>query len=608
MNISKETIHAIFKKAFAEKPKKPFMVLSKETITYGDLKSQMGRYSNFFNKQGIGQGSRVLFSSFDEGFISIFYLSLLANGITAIFIDPESGKERAKSIINHTKVSYSFLDQQLINDWQIEGSSDLIVIPLFKNETGNKQGSLLRKKDFKIFVIQSFAKEMSETEFNGIRNIGDDAYILFTSGTTSAPKGVRISYRALFSHLATLSNVYQLNDQSRIFNNLIMSHTDGMTQGPMLALYNCATVFRPFPFSIQRIEDIFDTLYKEKITHWVVVPTMLGIIYQLKKNDTDTLATGYFKFLISCAGKLEQQLWEKFEEKFRTIIINGYGLTETVTGGLFAGPDVDSHVIGTIGKPVDCDAIIADENGNQLPPNTQGEIWMKGSMLMSGYLDAPNADKEVFSGEWFKTGDLGYIGDDGCFRITGRKKLIIISGGLNISPEEVTEVLVTHPAIETAVTFGMDDELWGEIVASAVVAKNNYPVSTDEIISFCRKNLEERKVPSKIFFIDEIPMGRSGKVIIPKIKEIVAATTTSFEPNNNTIPIFFEIVSKCLQVPIDQIKMEINANDTPEWDSIAHLMLIAEMERKYNITFTPIEVMNINTVSELYQTIEDKRK
>jgi long-chain acyl-CoA synthetase len=608
MNISSHIVKDIFNKAFSQNKNKPFIVLKDRKITYGELETSILRYTTYFSKNGVKPGNRVLFSSKDERFVCLFYLALIANGITAVLIDPDCGSARANAIIRHCQSTILFVDSQIFQNWNLERDNQLKITQIQEeNEKRLIQKLISRDKKTK----QPFPACISVLDPTNIAEEIDpleDAYILFTSGTTSEPKGVRISYLALFSHLSTLSNVYKTDNDSKLFNNLILSHTDGMTQGPLLALFNSATVFRPFPFSIQRIEDIFDIVYRENITHWVMVPTIMALIYQFKQHDTDTLNNNGFKYVISCAGKLEATLWQQFEEKFKTRIINGYGLTETVTGGIFAGPDDDSHIIGTLGKPVDCEAKIMGEDQNEKPIGEEGEIWLRGSLLMSGYLNAPEANKEVFADGWLKTGDNGFKGKDGCFRITGRKKLLIISGGMNVSPEEVTEVLRSHPSVQDAVTFGLEDDIWGEIVACAIVVKNNTTLSIEQVSTYCRKHMEERKVPSKVYFVDQFPYGPSGKVIVQDVKNMVSDKQNSDLRFGDTKTDFFKIVSDCLQINMDNLTMELAADDNPEWDSISHLIMIVEMEKHFKIEFTPLEVMNVKALSDLYSIIESKTK
>ena len=609
MVIYNQIVKDIFNNAFKQKGSKPFVVLRDSKITYGELKTRVKKYSTFFLGNGIKAGDRVVFSSKDEHFVCVFYISLLANGITVVFIDPEGGSGRANAIINHCESKYIFVDIAIQQEWNLTNLDNRIITQIHPVESkGYLLQKLLGKEKKSMQLFPACVDALLESDIAHEIDPEADAYILFTSGTTSAPKGVRISYRALFSHLDTLSCVYQIDYNSKLFNNLILTHTDGIIQGLLLTLFNSATVFRPFPFSIQRIEDIFDIVYRENITHWVMVPTMIGLIYQFKQNDSDSLYNNHFKYVISCGAKLENLLWQKFEEKFKTLIINGYGLTETVTGGLFAGPDTASHIIGTIGKPVDCDAKIMGENQQEKIIGEEGEIWIRGSLLMSGYLNAPDANREAFYREWFKTGDIGFIGKDGCFRITGRKKLMIITGGINVFPEEVTEVLHSHSAIQDAVTFGLEDNTWGEIVACAIVVKKQESLSKDEIITYCRKHLEESKVPAKVFFVDELPYGRSGKVIINDIKKIAIENIEPKLFSAEIEPIFLNIVSQSFHLPIENISLDMVAEETSEWDSISHIMMIAAMEKYFDIEFAALEVMNVRILSDLYSMIERKKK
>ena len=608
MNVSSRTVKDIFNRSFSQKSNKSFIVFKDTRITYGELKTIIQKYVTYFSQNGIRQGDRVLFSSKDESFLCIFYLALIANGITAVLIDPDCGSERARAIINHCQSNIVFVDSKIFQNWNLERDNHLKITQI-QQETEKRLIKKFMSKDKKTTLpFPMCINELHPTNIPEVIDPLADAYILFTSGTTSEPKGVRISYRALFSHLSTLSSVYRTDNNSKFFNNLILSHTDGMTQGPLLALFNSATVYRPFPFSIQRIEDIFDIVYRENITHWVMVPTIMALIYQFKQYDADTLNNSGFRYVISCAGKLEAKLWQQFEEKFKTRIINGYGLTETVTGGIFAGPDDDSHIIGTLGKPVDCEAKIMGEDNNEKPVGEEGEIWLKGSLLMSGYLNAPEANKEVFADGWLKTGDYGFKGEDGCFRITGRKKLLIISGGINVSPDEVTEVLRSHPSVQDAVTFGMEDDIWGEIVACAIVLRNQAILSVEQVTAFCRLHMEERKVPSKVYFVDEFPYGPSGKVIVQSIINIISDKQETDLKYKDIKTDFFNIVSNCLRINAENLTMDFTAEDNPEWDSISHLVLIAEMEKHFAIEFSPLEVMNVKSLSDLYTIIEYKTK
>jgi len=610
MNTFAFSINDIFNRALNRKPAKPFIVFGATRITYRDLGKRLGQLTTYFRSMGLKPGNRLVFSSRDEALVSILYTGLIANGITAVLIDPDSGAKRALAIIDHCSPECILVDADLISRWKLNSFQSRVLVPV---RTGKRTEFFRQLFGGKREVENVFPGCLEGLELTAPETEIDpesDAYILFTSGTTSEPKGVRISYRALFSHLQTLSTVYRMDSSSRIFNNLILSHADGMIQGPLLALYNQATVFRPFRFAIQTIEDTLDTIFRDRISHWVMVPTMMALINQLVQSDPDLSASGSFRYVISCGGKLEARLWQDLETKFRVRIINGYGLTETVAGGLFAGPDDDTHVIGTIGKPVDCEVRIVGDDGRAQPPGSPGELWLRGSLLMSGYINAPGLNQEVFRDGWLRTGDLACQGDDGCYRILGRLKSVIISGGINICPEEVTEVLSSHPEVQEAITFGIEDDIWGEIVTCALVPSSKGNLTTSVIIDYCRDHLEERKIPSQVYIVDHLPKGRSGKVLLPAVKALVLSENAETDVLNgrdgNLKNRFLAIVSRCFQMQPEDIDPGMHFNDTPEWDSIAHLILIAALEKEFGIQFNAMEVMRINVLSHLLSTVEEK--
>jgi long-chain acyl-CoA synthetase len=431
-----------------------------------------------------------------------------------------------------------------------------------------------------------------------------DAYILFTSGTTNASKGVRISHRALCAHLDTLSKVYGYTPESRILNILLLSHADGIIQGPVVTFFNSAQLFNPFRFVIPKITDLLDTIYHHRISHFICVPTMLALILRFASEEKDAFNTNDFKLIGSCGAQLEPDLWQSFETNFGVSIVNVYGLTETVVGGIFAGPDMESHVIGTIGKPVDCEARIVNENGFDVPPGEAGELWLRGNNIMSGYFGDPEATADVFSGEWFKTGDIACCNTEGIYRIIGRKKEIIISGGVNIHPEEITEVLNKHPQVTEAVTFGLPDHDWGEKVVSAVVVIDQ-TVGEEELINFCRDNLEEVKVPDNIAILETLPRGRSGKVQIKVIKEHflnskknVASARLDIEQR------IIGIAANCFKVSAESLSIDDTVDTTIGWDSLSHLELIVTLEETFAIKFSPSDIMQMNSLETVLTTVQ----
>jgi long-chain acyl-CoA synthetase len=288
------------------------------------------------------------------------------------------------------------------------------------------------------------------------------ALILFTSGTTSRPKGVELTYRNLYAQFETFVRHYGFDSESRILNHLPLHHTDGLNQGPAITLFAGATLFRPARFSLPTLPNVMDSVYRERVTHLITVPTVLALILRLGREYDEAFKTPDFRFVGSTAGYLDEKIWTEFEQRFGTMVVNSYGLTETVSEAIYCGPTPGTRRMGTIGKPVDCEARIVDEAGGDVEPGEVGELVLRGDNVMKGYFRNPEATGDVIKEGWFHSGDLATRDREGFFRIVGRKKNVIIRGGLNVYPEDVTHAILSMSGVLDAVTFGLPDILQGD--------------------------------------------------------------------------------------------------------------------------------------------------
>lgn len=586
--------------------KKIFIEQATSRITYGETCILIRRLTNLYSRWGLKPGDRVAFATKNDIHAVIFFLSLLVNGIAAIIIDPDTKKIRAQHLLQVSKPQGLILDSKLHTEWQIDTVQNVLLV-----DTSKRNNFLNRL--LKPYLIESdqttYPAILSKYESHNIMNFDNlslDAYILFTSGTTSKPKGVRISYKALIAHLKTLSNQYGYNANSRILNILNLSHADGIIQGPIITFFNNAQLFRPLNFSIPLIPELLDSIYHYRITHFVTVPSVLSLILKFGASQNDSFQTEDFQFVISCGALLEANLWEQFEKNFQVRITNVFGLTETVIGGLFSGPDDKTHKIGTIGKPIDCEAKIIDENGNSARTGESGALLIKGENLMSAYLNEPQQTAEVFQNGWFCTGDIATCDEDGFFKITGRKKSIIISRGINIHPEEVTEVLHRHPSITQAITFGLKDEIFGERIVSAVSIQDN-EITEEALNAFCREYLEENKVPDKILIFPKLPQGISGKILIEEIKKLAASEDIKKNAIiNNLTSDIIEVAANSFKTPIEMLSLDSTPDSVIGWDSLALLTLVTQLESRFGLSLTPSEIMRIDSLASVKDIIENK--
>lgn len=598
----------------AEKPsnlKRPFFVAEQE-LSFGEVVDRAKKLTRFYHEAGLKPGDRVILASHDDLETSVFFLSLLRNGITAVLIDPETKPHRFAHIVRTAQPKGIILDAALRNEWRPDTIGVVLEIKgqqsakdtLFTKLLGNKKTA-----DASDGSYPAVLRTLQGMEGPEVIDQEQDAYILFTSGTTSDPKGVRISHKNLFSHVRTLSRQFGYAPDSRILNILPLAHVDGIVQGPIVAFANAAALHRPMRFEIQSLDRLLDSVYTHRITHFITVPTVLALIERLCGSHANAFHTEDFRFIVSTGAYLDAKLWKSFEDHFQVRIANVYGLTETVTGGLFSGPGDEDHAIGSVGKPADCEARIVNEQGKPVKTGESGELLIKGDNVMKGYVNAPEATAEVLRDGWLHTGDLATVDKKGIYRIVGRKKNLIIRGGINIQPEEITEVLMQSPSVSGAVTFGVPDETWGEQAVSAVTLNAPGALSEEELIGFCRTHLEATKVPHRVHVLPSLPQGPVGKVILDQVKQLVrdAVAAETMNTQGDLRSTIIALAASCFKVAPADLTIETGPEDTTGWDSLAHLELVTALEAKFGVTFSPSDIMRIERLSDAWHIITEKQ-
>ena len=589
---------------------KLFAVLDKK-YTFADVTAGVKKMTTYFQEKGLAEGDRLIISSADNYSVSLLFLACLRNGITAMLLDPAMGSQRANELIALTEPRGLLVDQALVKNWELAKQAGFILeIKREKQKKGLLFKKMLKGKSSANGTASSFPAILDRLAAADLPSRIDPAtiaYILFTSGSTATPKAVQISHQALWANLDTIRKVYKLEENDRVFNILTAYHTDGVVQGPVLAVLNTHTWYHPFEFAIDKIEQVFDSIYKHRITHFITVPTMLAFLNKFSDGFEDTFDNGDFKNIITSASPLEKALWETFEQKFNTRIVNNYGLTETVAGVSYCGPDADTHRIGSIGVPVDCTFKIIDENGQELGDNEKGELLIKGDNLLSNYLNNEEATRAALKDGWFYTGDYATRDSEGFYYIVGRKKNLIISGGINIQPEEVTAVLNTHPAILESAALGITDEIFGEKLVAGVVLQDGLGADELSLIEHCRKELEEAKVPRKIYFLKEIPKTASGKIRYQALEaELLAGKMLEVGADATYAEGILAAAADAFKVEQAKLDMKGNSMTIDGWDSMAHLVFITNLEDQFKIRFNSKEIMVMNTLSEAEQILAAK--
>ncbi len=588
--------------------KKCFADFDDEKITYRQLQKSVQKLTSFFRSHNIEAGAKIIIMTRHDKHAITLFIAALLEGFTPIMLSAETKSNRVQAITDKISPQLIFIDEefQAVDKVWLWLSEYFCVFILGQSNT-SLLSKLLNKNDKSDQHYPNFLANYDLNEPACASQAEDIAFISLTSGTTSAPKSILTTHANLFEHLATITRVFDYNDQSRIFNNLSLAHNDGFVQGPLLALYSGALLFRPQAFSIQNMERLLNTIFSKRITHFITVPTILSLIERLTSNH-DYFEGEDFRYLVSVAAKLDRNIWDRLQQRFGIKICNMYGLSETVAGGLFCGPDNDTFALGTVGKPIDMEAIIVNEEGHDCSVNEEGELLLKGKNVTPGYLDDPVATASLFAGDWLCTGDIARQNSEGFIEIVGRKKAIIMSGGFNIHPDEINEVLMLHPKVGDSATIGIPEPDWGELVVSAV--ESEVTVNEADLINHCRQYLEPMKVPKTIVALNKLPRGISGKVILSEVRKLIENVIKNSEKNNHKITHndIIDLAASVFNVSPNIFSLNTPADKIPGWDSLGHLNLITATEQRFDVQFAMDEMMSVDSLQRLLDVVHKKIK
>jgi len=343
----------------------------------------------------------------------------------------------------------------------------------------------------------------------GLAGTEDVGLILHTSGTTSRPKIVPLSQKNLAASARNISATLKLEPTDRCMNIMPLFHIHGLIAAVLTSLSAGASVYCTPGFNALKV---FSWLVDSKPSWYTAVPTMHQAILGRASRNSEVVANAKLKFIRSSSSSLPPQVMAELEETFGCPVVEAYGMTEA-THQMACNPlPPAARKAGTVGIAAGPEVAIMANDGSLLAPGETGEIVIRGDNVTAGYENNDTANAEAFTEGWFRTGDQGVMDDEGYVSITGRLKEIINRGGEKISPREVDEVLMDHPAVGQVVTFAIPHDKLGEEVAAVVVLREGQEATEREIRDFTAQRLADFKVPRKIIFMEEIPKGATGKL------------------------------------------------------------------------------------------------
>ena len=347
-----------------------------------------------------------------------------------------------------------------------------------------------------------------ETDYKN-PNDYDEALVLHTSGTTSRPKIVPLSNLNIFTSAVNISKSLKLTADDHCLNIMPLFHIHGLIAVLSASAKVGASVCASNGFNALKFLDLAET---QNITWYSGVPTMHQAILLRAQKNSDKAKKLNLRFIRSSSASLPPAIFEQLNDIFQTPVIEAYGMTEA-THQMTSNPLPPAiQKPGLVGMPAGPEICIMNDKNEKLPEGEIGEICIKGDNVTNGYENNPEANKQSFVNDWFRTGDEGFFDEDGYLKISGRLKEIINKGGEKISPLEVDNILMDFPPIDQALCFGYKDKMLGEDIAVAIKLKENKSCTEDDIKSYANEKLAKFKIPKKIFIVEDIPKGATGKL------------------------------------------------------------------------------------------------
>ncbi|MCD6319407.1 MAG: acyl--CoA ligase, partial [Candidatus Desulfofervidaceae bacterium] len=456
---------------------------------FDQLWSAVNGFGHLLKKEGFTPGDKLAIWSWNNLSYVVAVLSVWSLGGIVIPLDEGTKPEGVIQFLNHAEAKFLLTAPR--------GKSTLNLI--------RQQTPSLKT----IFSLEDPLKSFSQTHLDFKTDKTTPAAIIYTSGTTGSPKGIVLTYHHLDSPVMTLNHFGYLSPQDVYLALAPFSHLGGLV-GILIAFASAGTLVLMERF----IPNLFlKYIHQHKVTGFFCPPTVLQSL--LLQEDVDSNMLQSVRWLASFGAPCPPAVIRAFSERYPWIdFVTGYGLTESSAPNVLMplGIPLEKKLEpGIVGQPAPwVEVKVVNEAGESLPSGHIGEILLKGWFIMSGYYKEPELTQKVIKDDWLYTGDLGYIDESGFLHITGRKKEVIIVGGLNVYANEVEFILQEHPAVAEVAVVGVPDGIRGEVVKAVIVPKTD--VSVQEIINFCRKKLAPYKVPRVVEFRQFLPKTTSGKV------------------------------------------------------------------------------------------------
>lgn len=482
---------------------KPALIFEGESFSYSALDDAANRFCHLFSSLGIQSGDRVSLLMGNEPLTVQAYFGLFKYGAIANPINNRLTAAEINFILMHaqsalllTTAAYAHLAEAAVKD--MENPPQVLVF-------GTVEGPLS--------VPHLSGARLDEQPDSRPAAVATDenapCLLIYTSGTTGRPKGVLLSHKNVWADGHALSRAFGIDENHTALCLMPLFHCNALIVTHLSTFIGHGTVLLCRKFSAT---NHWKWVAQYGVRSFSAPPAVLAIL--LEREAEARGVDIHLDFVKTGSAPLTRELARRFESRFgENILVEGWGLTEaTATSTLNPLRMGEPRRPGSVGQALPGQRIaVLDERGQELPVGQVGELAIRSDTVMLGYFRDPQATEAAFINGWLRTGDLGRMDDDGYVYLSGRKKEIIIRGGENISPLEIEDVIAQHPQVKEVAVGGVPDRIWGEVVVACVVPSG--PVAVDDLLDYCRENLADFKVPTRIALVDSLPRNAIGKIL-----------------------------------------------------------------------------------------------
>jgi long-chain acyl-CoA synthetase len=479
-------------------PDRPALSDGGRDITYSEFNDQANRVATGLLALGVKPGEHIGLLAPNSAYWLIFYFGVLKAGAAAVTFSSLLTPNEMTLLLNHSKPRFLFTSEEKLDH--------------LKNirETANLEKVICPGGDLELQQLIN----MGTGSFEAVdRDRTETAAILYTGGTTGTPKGVMLTHENInvSAHNVAYSEHSKETDRALCF--LPFNHVFGQMHIMNATVLSCGCLEILPAFDLDRI---LEATRSGRVTKLFSVPTVYARLLTLEGLEEKL---GRVRYCFSAAASMAAEIVRQWKEKTGLTIYEGYGLTESASAVTYN--HYYRHVIGSVGTTVPgVEVEIRDKDGHRLKQGQEGEICIRGHNIMKGYLNNPEETRSAFWGrDWFRSGDIGLLDKDGYLYIVDRIKDMIITGGENVYPREVEEVLYTRQEVEGCAVVGLPDKEWGERVVAFIAPKPGQKIIPEELKTFLKSRLSAFKVPKEYIVLSELPKSAAGKVLKRELKK-----------------------------------------------------------------------------------------